>query len=193
MRPRLLKLLKPEDLKLLVKSKVVKPTSEATRKTIADMKFSISPAALHAMRHKYIRAHGMAAIQFGIPKRIFLAKLKGMKDFKAFINPLLMHMVDTKYDTPSHEGCFSCEQMHTCNRSSTITMTYYNEEGVFCWDEFEGLDAIILQHEYDHLDGILISNHDIHLSRMRFTDLERAEMHRLSELAVKLVGEDECE
>lgn len=193
MRPRLLKLLKPGDPKLKIRSREVKKLSEATKKTIADMRFSISPAALHAMRHRYIRAHGMAAIQFGIPKRIFLAKLKGMKEFKAFINPLLMHLSNTAYDTPSHEGCFSCEQMHTCNRSSTISLSYWNEDGKFCWNEFEGLDAIILQHEYDHLNGILIEDHEEHLSRIRYTPQELEHMRELSELAAKLVGEDECE
>ncbi len=105
---------------------------------------------------------GLAAPQVGLPIRIFVVDLSPLgeehpelKDFKkAFINP---HIIEKEGEKIlMDEGCLSIPGLREdVLRYSTVRMKYFDLN----WEEqdvvFTGFTARVLQHEYDHLDGIM--------------------------------------
>jgi peptide deformylase len=104
---------------------------------------------------------GLSAIQIGIAKRIFLAKTS--KGTFILFNPSL-ELNDV--EAPSMEGCLSLPGVtRRVNRYSEVTVNADNVFNVDAWTdvedlplEFLGRDAAIIQHENDHLNGILITD-----------------------------------
>ena len=108
---------------------------------------------------------GLAAPQIGRSLRIFVIdgsvasedepKLEGFK--KVFINPQIIEKYG-EFD-PMTEGCLSIPDIREeVDRESHIRITYYDENWEFHDDVYEGYKARIIQHEYDHLDGILFTD-----------------------------------
>jgi len=105
---------------------------------------------------------GLAAPQIGISIRLFVIDAKpleedypDMKDFKrVFINA---HITErTGEPVLYNEGCLSLPGLREdVNRESAVVMRYMNENFEEIVERFDGLAARIIQHEYDHLDGIL--------------------------------------
>jgi peptide deformylase len=100
---------------------------------------------------------GLAAIQIGIPKRIIvmdLAKEKDKKEPRFFVNPKIKNK-DTLKST-YEEGCLSVpDQFAEIDRPKTCEIEfqdYYGEHKIL---KAEGLLATCIQHEMDHLEGIL--------------------------------------
>lgn len=94
---------------------------------------------------------GMAAPQVGINKRVFIAL------GKAYINPVIVHRSES---TLRHtEGCYSVGPgiCHTVARHNAIDIRYESEDGTHHSETLEGFTAQVVQHEYDHLEGVLIS------------------------------------
>lgn len=108
---------------------------------------------------------GLAAPQIGKSVRIFVIDGKplgedepDLADFKrVFINA---HIVGKYGDLkPMNEGCLSIPNLREeVNRESHVHLTYYDENWEFHDDVFDGYRARIVQHEYDHLDGILFTD-----------------------------------
>lgn len=107
---------------------------------------------------------GLAAPQIGISKRIFVVdgtgidepELEGFK--KIFINPIIRDEdgVPWSYE----EGCLSIPNIREdILRNPKITITYFDENWEEHTENYEGLKARILQHEYDHLEGILFTDY----------------------------------
>lgn len=105
---------------------------------------------------------GLAAPQIGLPIRIFVVDLSPLSDeepslidFKrAFINPYIVEKEGDK--VLMEEGCLSIPGIREdVLRYNTIRMKYFDTN----WQEhdevFTGFTARVLQHEYDHLDGIM--------------------------------------
>ena len=95
---------------------------------------------------------GIAAPQVGVNKRLFLAVLDNNR-IELFINPIIFeHSEETEIDT---EGCISVpEKCGEVERYKKIRIKYYNGKEITV-AEYEGLNARIIQHEYDHLSGVL--------------------------------------
>jgi peptide deformylase len=108
---------------------------------------------------------GLAAPQIGKSIRIFIIdgspvaddepQLAGFK--KAFINA---HIIEKSGDPVlMTEGCLSIPNLREeVNRESRVRITYYDENWEFHDEVYEGYIARIIQHEYDHLDGILFTD-----------------------------------
>jgi peptide deformylase len=108
---------------------------------------------------------GLAAPQIGKSIRIFVIdgrpvaddepQLAGFK--KVFINA---HISEKCGDLkPMTEGCLSIPNLREeVNRESHIRITYYDENWEYFDEVFDGYKARIIQHEYDHLDGILFTD-----------------------------------
>jgi peptide deformylase len=105
---------------------------------------------------------GLAAPQVGLTSRIFVVDLSPLgddepllKDFrKAFVNPYIIEKSGDK--VLMDEGCLSIPGLREdVLRYSTIRIKYYDVD----WNEYDevytGFTARVLQHEYDHLDGIM--------------------------------------
>jgi len=104
-------------------------------------------------------AAGVAAIQLGHPIRVCAVRL----DDDWVVSPLLV-MINPRITTfqlevELTEGCLSLPgQTFRVKRFSKVRTQYFDERGVPWTKTFIGIDAIKVQHELDHLDGVLISD-----------------------------------
>ncbi len=105
---------------------------------------------------------GLAAPQIGKSIRIFVVDATSLadedpelKDFKkAFINPKLQ--VIGEETIVMNEGCLSLPKLREdVDRHNKVRITYYDENWNYLEEEYVGLKARVIQHEYDHLDGIM--------------------------------------
>jgi peptide deformylase len=114
---------------------------------------------------------GLAAVQVGVPIRLLVIDLQepeeeggeAVRDPKVFINPeILWHSDD---EVPYTEGCLSVpEQYAEVLRPDRIRARWQDPKGKSYDQEIEGLLAVCLQHEMDHLNGVLFIDH---LSRLK--------------------------
>ena len=100
---------------------------------------------------------GLAAIQIGIPKRIIvmdISKDENKKEPRFFVNPQIKNRDELK--STYEEGCLSVpNQFAEIDRPSKCEVEYLDYNGVKKNLKAEGLLATCIQHEMDHLDGIL--------------------------------------
>ena len=100
---------------------------------------------------------GLAAIQIGIPKRIIvmdLSKEENKKNPMYFVNPVIKKKNDQ--NLTYEEGCLSVpNQFAEIDRPKTCEVEYLDYNGIKQNLKAEGLLATCIQHELDHLEGIL--------------------------------------
>ena len=100
---------------------------------------------------------GLAAIQIGVPKRIIvmdLSKNEEKKEPRYFVNPIIKNKNPQK--ATYEEGCLSVpNQFAEIDRPSMCDVEYLDYNGKKKILHAEGLLATCIQHEMDHLDGIL--------------------------------------
>src|SRR5262245_46861280 len=112
---------------------------------------------------------GLAAIQLGEPRRVVtldLSKNEGPKQPHVFINPELVWASDEK--AVREEGCLSIpEYYEDVERAAQVKVKYLDLEGSPQEVEANGLMATCLQHEIDHLNGMLFIDHISKLKRDR--------------------------
>ena len=100
---------------------------------------------------------GLAAIQIGFPKRIIVMDISKDKTNKSpmyFVNPIILNKA-TEQST-YEEGCLSVpNQFAEINRPKTCHIKYLDYDGNQQETKVEGLLATCIQHEIDHLEGIL--------------------------------------
>ena len=100
---------------------------------------------------------GLAAIQIGVPKRIIvmdISREENKKEPRYFINPIIKKINDEK--VKYEEGCLSVpDQFAEIERPSTCVVEYLDYDGKKQLLKAEGLLATCIQHEMDHLEGIL--------------------------------------
>ncbi len=118
---------------------------------------------------------GLAAIQVGVPKRLLVMDLqepedpedpesKPVREPRVFINPEILEASDSK--VPYLEGCLSVpDQYADVMRPDHIRARWMDEHGKTHEQELDGLLAICLQHEMDHLEGVLFIDHLSKLKR----------------------------
>lgn len=115
---------------------------------------------------------GLAAPQIGLPIRVFLVdaspfadkdqmdaqeftQVKGFK--KTFINPTILHEKGEEF--AFNEGCLSIPDVREdVYRKPDITIEYYDENFIKYTQNYTGIIARIIQHEYDHIQGILFTD-----------------------------------
>ncbi len=110
---------------------------------------------------------GLAAPQIGLPIRLFVVdseqmteeekdKLKGVKQI--FINAQKIEEGGDPWDF--EEGCLSIPDVRgDVNRPARLRLRYVDENFVEKEELFTGINARVIQHEYDHIDGILFTEH----------------------------------
>ncbi len=142
-------------------SSPVEKVDDALRALIADM-FETMYAA---------PGIGLAAIQVGVPKRVLVIDLQEpqeeggepVRDPRIFVNPEILET--SKVPVPYTEGCLSVpDQYADVERPDRIRARWLDETGKAHDEEIEGLLATCLQHEMDHLEGVLFIDH---LSRLK--------------------------
>ncbi len=139
-------------------SKIVSEVNDDERKLMDDMLDTMYAA----------NGIGLAAIQIGIPKRIIvmdISKEENKKKPMYFVNPIIKKK-NTKQST-YEEGCLSVpEQFAEIDRPSTCEIEYLDYYGKKQLLKAEGLLATCIQHEMDHLEGILFIDY---LSKLKKT------------------------
>lgn len=137
-------------------SEDITPDYPGLEKLMADMFYTMDEAD----------GVGLAAPQIGRNIRLFTVDGSAFAEMdptcegfrKAFINA---HILERWGDEISrNEGCLSVPGIHEdVKRFDHIRMAYTNEKGEPFEEEFSGIKAWIIQHEYDHLEGMLFTDH----------------------------------
>src|SRR3954447_5941298 len=97
---------------------------------------------------------GLAATQLGMLRRLFVFEPDDT-GVKAVVNPTLLDFSDEK--VTDEEGCLSLREVRVpVERSVRVTLEGKDPAGEDVRYELEGLEARVVQHEVDHLDGVLI-------------------------------------
>lgn len=152
-----LEILEFPDPRLRTKAKPVAQVTEATRSLIADMFETMYDAP----------GIGLAATQVNVHERILVIDVSEKRDEpQVFINPEIT-VLDPElgeYD----EGCLSVPGFYeTVCRPSRVKVTALDQDGHSFTRELDGLLAICLQHEIDHLEGKLFVDYLSPLKRQR--------------------------
>ena len=112
---------------------------------------------------------GLAAIQIGVPKRVIVMDLAGSEDEPApryFVNPEITWKSEELFSY--EEGCLSVPEIYDeIERPARVRLTYLNYQGEKVEEEAEGLFAVCIQHEIDHLEGVLFIDKLSRLKRDR--------------------------
>jgi peptide deformylase len=112
---------------------------------------------------------GLAAIQVAVPARVVtmdLSKKEGPQDPRVFINPEIVWTSDDK--ATYEEGCLSIPEFYEdVERPTQVRVKYLDLDGKENEIDANGLLATCLQHEIDHLNGVLFIDHISRLKRSR--------------------------
>lgn len=100
---------------------------------------------------------GLAANQVGLDKQIFVMQCTQDKEPYVFINPEIIEA--SQDNTPYQEGCLSFPNLYIeLERSKQVRLKWQDIDGLEKTEEFSGLEAVCVQHELDHLNGIVFVN-----------------------------------
>ena len=123
---------------------------------------------------------GLAAVQIGVPKRIIvmdICKKEGKKEPLYFVNPIIKNK--DKEKAKYEEGCLSVpDQFAEIERPNTCEVEYLDYNGKKKILKADGLLATCIQHEIDHLEGILFIDY---LSKLKKSMI----IKKLSKIKVK--------
>ncbi len=126
---------------------------------------------------------GLAAIQVAVPLRLItmdLAKKEGETDPRVFINPEILSSSEEL--SPYEEGCLSIpEYYEEVERPARVRVRFMDLEGKVHEEDAEGLYATCIQHEIDHLNGVLFIDY---LSKLK-RDMVMKRFKKAAKLAAK--------
>jgi peptide deformylase len=109
---------------------------------------------------------GLAAVQIGVPKRVIvmdIARPDEPKQPRYFVNPEIVWA--SEETAPYEEGCLSVPEYYDeVERPARVKLRYLDYRGEQVEEDAEGLFAVCIQHEMDHLEGVLFIDH---LSRLK--------------------------
>ena len=112
---------------------------------------------------------GLAAIQVGVAKRVIVMDIAGPDEEKApryFVNPEILWA--SEETQPYEEGCLSIPEIFDeVERPAQVKLKYLNYQGEEVIEDAEGLYAVCIQHEMDHLEGVLFIDYLSRLKRDR--------------------------
>lgn len=160
------------DPRLRLESRPVEKVDDGVRKLIDDMTDTMYAA--HGI--------GLAAIQVGVDRRVVVIDLqaeegedgKPIRDPRAYVNPEILSVSDEH--ALYNEGCLSIpEQYAEVERPVSCRVRWLDRDGKTQEEEMDGLLATCMQHEIDHLNGVLFIDHISRLKRdMLIKKLDKA-------------------
>ena len=159
------------DKRLRVKAKAVEHFDAELTRLVEDMAETMYDG----------RGVGLAAPQIGVPLRVFVVDIANNEDdapsdLRVFVNP---HIESAQGEVIWNEGCLSFPGIREdIERAERVKVQARDAKGAPLELEAEGLMAIAIQHENDHLDGALIIDH---LSLLRRRLVRRAMAKREAE------------
>jgi peptide deformylase len=112
---------------------------------------------------------GLAAVQIGVPKRVIVMDLARQDEEpqpRYFVNPEILWSSDETQ--LCEEGCLSIPDVYDeVERPTKVRLRYLNYQGEQVEEDAEGMYAVCIQHEMDHLQGILFIDYLSRLKRDR--------------------------
>ncbi len=113
---------------------------------------------------------GLAAIQVGVPKRVIVMDMSrgegAPRDPRYFVNPEILSA--SEETIPYEEGCLSVPDIFDeVERPARVRLRYLNYQGELVEEDADDLYATCIQHEIDHLNGVLFLDHLSRLKRER--------------------------
>jgi len=112
---------------------------------------------------------GLAAVQIGVPKRVIvmdLARSEEAPEPRYFVNPEILWR--SEETAPYEEGCLSVPEIYDeVERPAKVKLRYLNYQGEQVEEDAEGVFAVCIQHEMDHLQGVLFIDYLSRLKRTR--------------------------
>jgi peptide deformylase len=131
------------------------------KKSLAKILKEMKEALLSASDPKGV---GLAAPQIGISQAIFMTKPTEKSPISVFINPIILEADELekkgKKRVKKLEGCLSLPDIWgEVLRSPSVKLSYFDRNGNVVIKKFSGFMATIVQHETDHLNGILFPKH----------------------------------
>jgi peptide deformylase len=161
---------------LLKKSTEVQKIDKKIKDLIAEMKVTLA----HTFDPKGV---GLAAPQIGVNIRIFIAKPTDESPHLICINPKIIKVDEVpKVTTKSTrrksllEGCLSIPTIWgPVERAKSVTLEYLDENGKSHQKTFKGFIATVIQHEVDHLDGVLFTKRNIEQGQKLYRSYKNAE------------------
>ena len=163
-----LRILEFPDPRLRKKARPVEVVDDALRATIDDM-FETMYAA---------PGIGLAATQVDIHRRFLVADVsRDQSDPRVFINPVI---VEKDGVTMTEEGCLSVPGYYEdVKRADTVRVKYQDRDGNELEETLDGMLAVCVQHEIDHLDGKLFVDYISEAKRTRIRKrLEKDRRHQ---------------
>lgn len=155
----ILKILTYPHKKLRQKAEMVYVVTEEIQQLVDDLAETVYASSI---------GMGLAAPQVGVSKRVFVIDTheEGEKGgLRVFINPVILRMAD---EAVCQEGCLSFPKMgEYVKRAGRVAVQALDREGVPFVLDAEGLLAVAIQHENDHLNGVLFIDHLSHFIRER--------------------------
>lgn len=146
--------------------KEVGPVDEEVRKLIQDMIDTMYDS----------NGIGLAACQVGVSQRIIVVDVSPMDSEHSLFALLNPEVVDEEGEVESEEGCLSVPDcLEKMIRSKKIRVKGLSPEGQVVEVSGEGILAIALQHEIDHLNGVLILDRISRLKREIYRDKVKKE------------------
>ncbi|HMB58671.1 MAG TPA: peptide deformylase [Xanthomonadales bacterium] len=139
-----LEILSYPDPRLRTPAKPVRDFGANLSKLIADMKETMYGE----------NGIGLAATQVNMHQRLLVLDVSDERNvFKVYINPELLEKTGTE---KCEEGCLSVPGVYAdVERAQSVRVKAQNPDGSFFEESLEGLHAVCLQHEMDHLEGVL--------------------------------------
>ena len=155
----LLPIITAPDPRLKLVAKPVKAVDAEVRRLMDDMLETMYAAP----------GIGLAAIQVGEPVRVIVMDLsrgQGPREPRFLVNPEIVWASDEK--VPYEEGCLSVPEIYDeVERSAQVRVRYLDYDGKRVEEDAEGVFAVCIQHEMDHLNGVLFIDYLSRLKRER--------------------------
>jgi peptide deformylase len=166
----------PPDRRLRLKSQPVAAVDDAVRALMDDMLETMYDAP----------GIGLAAIQIGVPKRVIVMDIARREDEAAGPDPLFLANPEilwaSEEESCYEEGCLSVpDYREEVVRPAKVKFAYLDRQGKRQEMDADGLLATCVQHEIDHLNGILFVDHISRLKRDRILKKFSKSAKRVSE------------
>lgn len=139
-------------------STILKQVSEDVEVPISDPEITKVVEKLVDWEERHPKSQGLSAVQLGVAKRIAVIRMNGK--LMTIVNPKLLCKFGSQM---SNEGCHSLnEDRYVLRRNTSGLLKYYDVNGLAKYIWLNKKYIRLIQHELDHMDGILINEKGTH-------------------------------